>query len=270
MERKDVLVVGGDERQRYLAGELKKKEMDVEFFDQNEEDLFDKLRNSDRILLPIAAKGAVVDHAEEYMHQGQMIFGSVFPVQFQKICQKKGAKLFDYMKDETIAVQNAVATAEGSIAEAIRRSVVNLHGSGCLILGFGRCGEILANKLKGLSCDVTVMARSRAARAKAEAYGYHSMSFDSAGAINSFLFVFNTVPARVVERPFLEKLGKDVVVIDIASAPGGVDLEACSELGLNAGICPNLPARYAPKTSAKILAMAVWKQLMCAERGDEI
>ena len=46
-----------------------------------------------------------------------------------------------------------------------------LHGSGCLILGYGRCAKVLAEKLKGLSAEVTVCCRSEQQRAAAQASG---------------------------------------------------------------------------------------------------
>jgi dipicolinate synthase subunit A len=54
------------------------------------------------------------------------------------------------MKDEKIVILNAIATAEGTIMEAIRSSDQNLHGSNCIELGYGRCAKVLAQKLKAL------------------------------------------------------------------------------------------------------------------------
>ncbi len=48
------------------------------------------------------------------------------------------------MKMNDVAILNAVATAEGAIAEAIKRSIINIHQSNCLVLGYGRCAQILA------------------------------------------------------------------------------------------------------------------------------
>ena len=60
------------------------------------------------------------------------------------------------MKDESIAVFNAVATAEGAILEAMLHKQTNIHHSRTLVLGYGRCGKVLSEKLKGLSAHVTV------------------------------------------------------------------------------------------------------------------
>ncbi|MFR3070454.1 MAG: dipicolinate synthase, partial [Enterocloster sp.] len=46
-------------------------------------------------------------------------------------------------------------------------------------------------------------------------------------------------------------------VIDIASAPGGEDFEACKRAGIRAKLCPGLPGRFSPLASAQILRDAV-------------
>ena len=58
-----------------------------------------------------------------------------------------------------MTTRNAVATAEGAIAEAVLHSDGTLHGAACLVIGFGRVGLALAQRLRGLSAHVTVAAR---------------------------------------------------------------------------------------------------------------
>ena len=72
------------------------------------------------------------------------------------------------MKDEILTVKNSIATAEGAIAEAIQKSSRNLHGSRCLVLGYGTCGKTLVSYLTGMFCHVTVCARRPGIRAEAE------------------------------------------------------------------------------------------------------
>jgi dipicolinate synthase subunit A len=44
------------------------------------------------------------------------------------------------------------------------------------------------------------------------------------------------------------------VVIDIASAPGGVDFEAAKQLGIAAKLCPGLPGKYSPRSAGEAAA----------------
>ena len=263
MENK-MLVIRGDERQIYLMDVLRKAEFDVTFANDFLELTEDEVAKYQVLLLPIVVQPKVLEHCKENLKKGQRVYGGMFPEEFVQHIKRKGVILFDYTKDESIAIKNAVATAEGAIAEAIINSKVNLHGSQCLVIGFGRCGEILADKLKGLKCDVTVLLRNREQMARAEAYGYHVKScIEVKERVLQkekdvcYDYIFNTAPAMLVDKRFLQEQKNTVTIIDIASAPGGVDYEACKEFGIMAKNCLSLPGKYAPKTSAYILAERV-------------
>ena len=59
----------------------------------------------------------------------------------------------------------------------------------------------------------------------------------------------------------LAQFKPDAVVIDIASAPGGVDFDTCRKHAVRAKLCPGLPGIYSPMTSARILCQAVMDHL---------
>lgn len=179
----------------------------------------------------------------------------------ETICEKlctDGVSYFDFMKEEEVAIFNSIATAEGAISEALLRNPSNLHGSNCLVLGFGRCAKTLAQKLKNLCSNTTVCARSKAAQVSAYAQGFDSVDFLTLPSIiKKYNYIFNTVPSVVISRKELECMDKDTTIIDIASAPGGVDYKAAKELGINAYLCLGLPGKYSPKSSAEALVKAL-------------
>lgn len=51
-------------------------------------------------------------------------------------------------------------------------------------------------------------------------------------------------------------------MIDLASAPGGVDLAASRELGKTAVLAPGLPGKVAPVTAGRLLAQVVRDDLL--------
>lgn len=151
-----------------------------------------------------------------------------------------------------------IPTAEGAIYHAIEASPHVLHKSRCLILGFGKCGKALACKLKGLNANVTICARKDTDLAYAESCGYETISYDQLpDSIGNFLFIFNTVPARILDKYRLSFISKDAVIIDIASVPGGVDFETAEKLGIPTIHCLGLPGKLSPKTAADILAKQI-------------
>ena len=190
------------------------------------------------------------------------VFGGAIKPSVIEFFHEHDINYCDLMKIESVAIGNAIATAEGTILEAIQHSKTNLHQSRALILGYGRCAKILAHKLKGLDVYVTVAARKEEALAYAKASGYQTTSLQNETLnLSDYEFIFNTIPANLLTQNVLKTARKDVTIIDIASAPGGVDFHAASTLGLNASLCLALPGLYAPKASASILLDAIKSKL---------
>lgn len=198
------------------------------------------------------------DEIYEGMHPGEYLFAGCIPEWFMLKCAKREIRCYDYMKDEAVAVSNAVATAEGIIAEAVMKYKGTLHGCKCLVTGFGRCAKVLADKLKGMNAHVSICVRKNTDEVWAESMGYSAFNFHELERnIESFPVIFNTVPKKVFDRELLAKMRKNVMIFDIASAPGGVDYDVAERMGIEAAIYPSLPGKYSPEASARILASAV-------------
>ena len=145
------------------------------------------------------------------------------------------------MENEKITIFNTIATAEGALMEAIRNSNINLHGSNCLVIGYGRCGKILASKLKALDTRITITARSQEALSYANAYGNNTIPIsDMKDKLSSYDYIFNTVPSLILDKKCLDLVKKEVLIIDISSAPGGVDYDYANKLGISKAV-PGTP-----------------------------
>lgn len=191
-------------------------------------------------------------------HPPKMLIGGHFPQEVLDFARNYQIPCHDLLKCDSIAIANAIPTAEGAIYHAIKASPHVLHKSRCLILGFGKCGKALARKLKGLDAQVTVCARKDTDFAFAESCGYETLTYDQlADHIGNFLFIFNTVPVRVLDKHRLSFISKDAVIIDIASMPGGVDFDTAEKLSITTIHCLGLPGKLSPKTAADILAKQI-------------
>lgn len=213
------------------------------------------------------ASDLTVAHVAYLLKSHHILIGGNVPTPLLEICNAKHIHYFDLMLDEKIPIKNAIATAEGAIMEAISASDCNLHDSNCLVLGYGRCAKVLAQKLKGLDARVTIAARSPKALAYAEAAGHGSVLLENMKCIlPSFSYIFNTIPALILDRDSLELVDPQVTLIDIASAPGGVDFDYAKSHGINAKLCLGLPGKIAARTSANILVTEILVYLK--ERSD--
>ncbi|HHT97870.1 MAG TPA: dipicolinate synthase subunit DpsA [Clostridiales bacterium] len=190
----------------------------------------------------------------ELLDSNHILIAGSIPKATSNYCDDNSIQYIDLIQNENIAILNAIATAEGTIMEAIKSSSINLHSSKCLIIGYGRCGKILANKLKALDATISITARSVEALSYAYSYGFKTIHMDYIlQKLHEFDFIFNTVPALILDKEALDKIKQNCTIIDIASAPGGIDFDYANQINLNAKLCLGLPGKVAPETSAKII-----------------
>jgi len=176
----------------------------------------------------------------------------------RQMAAELGLRLVEVLKRDEVAIHNSIPSAEGAIQIAMEKTPITIHGSRSLVLGFGRTGLTLAGKLKALDSSTAVVARNPAQRARAvamgmEAYNFNAFVIEAASAD----FLFNTVPAMVIDQQVLKKLSKAALIVDLASSPGGTDFEEAQRLGIKAVLAPGLPGKVAPVTAGKILADVV-------------
>lgn len=206
--------------------------------------------------------------ASEKLQITQEVFGRLAPETLVIIGTAKpflrqwaarfGFRLVEIAEEDEVAILNAIPTAEGALEMAMHMLPITIHGCEAFVLGFGRIGQVLAERLAGLRARITVVARSRAALAKACAAGYSTCAFtDLAGEIGRAQVVFNTVPALVLTEAVLARTAPEVLIIDLASAPGGTDFQAAQRLERKAVLAPGLPGKVAPLTAGRVLAAVI-------------
>lgn len=168
------------------------------------------------------------------------------------------ADTFDYYTREDFAVQNAIPTAEGAIETAMREFPGTVHGSQCLVAGFGRVGKTLAWMLRGIGANVTVSARKPSDLAWIKAYGYIPVLTENACKKRQYDIIFNTVPSVIFNRTLLTEMSKNTLIIDLASPPGGVDFQSAEEIGVKAVCALSLPGKVAPKAAGEIIKNTIY------------
>ena len=182
----------------------------------------------------------------------------------EKICA--GRKIVNLLEDEEFLRENAQLTAEGAIVCAANFMKTAFRGSKCLVVGFGRIGQELTDLLVGMRAQPVVYARREESRRRAMQRGAIATESLEDG-ISGAKAVFSTPPEMVLSENILTCAAKDAVILDLASAPFGVDLEAAQRLGLSAWIESGVPGRYCPESAAFVLESAV-KRIIDRERSN--
>ncbi len=267
-----MLVVGGDKRNGHLARIAARHDWKVDAvwldqFDaayacrwpaQMQYDIYvlpyPFCERDGMIVTPMATKVLTArELAVQIPEKALVMSGSLGDI-LQTTAQTHQWRLHNPSWEESFAVGNAVPSAEGAISVAMSSSDACIHGSSCLVIGYGRLGRILARMLRGLGAHVWVAARKVKDRTWIRAEGHLACDLSELPqVVGEMSFVFNTAPAMVVDEALLQRMRGDVCIIDLASAPYGVDFEAAKQMGKRAWIEPSLPGRYAPMYAGAVL-----------------
>ena len=164
------------------------------------------------------------------LEPGQMVCGGRVDPVTAALAAQRGIAVRDYFAREELAVANAVPTAEGAIQIAMEHMPITLHSARVLVVGFGRVGRVTAQRMAALGAKVSVAARRYESLAWAQAMGYGAEKTGQlAGWLCGYDLIVNTVPSLVLGEAELADLKPDCLVLDLASKPGGVDLEAAAK-----------------------------------------
>jgi dipicolinate synthase subunit A len=171
----------------------------------------------------------------------------------------EGRYIEDYAARENFAVGYAALAAEGAAELAMAGTDGALCKSRALVLGYGRLGKILSARLAALGARVTAAARREGDLAMAEAMGCDTVSLSALDMrLGEFDYIFNTVPAPVLNTKRLAEIRCGVFMVELAGEPGGFDVRKAETLGIRAVAAPGLPGKCAPQAAAELMRDAVY------------
>lgn len=274
---RNIWVVGGDLRQRALARLLREDGHTVHIAALEGEGLAPEplgpglalahcvilplpVTQREEILhTPLSEEEVTLSQVLDYMEAGQILCGGLVSPAVRAAGEQRGLRVFDYYAREECMVANAVPTAEGAVQVAMEELPFTLHSARVLILGFGRVGKLTAHRMGALGAKVTVSAQGYEDLAWAAAYGHETGWLETLSCeLGGFDLIVNTIPAQVLDRRRLQWVNPGAFLLDLASAPGGVDRAAAKELGLRVLQAPGLPGRTAPVTAAAAIRDSVY------------
>lgn len=288
-----VTIIGGDKRNIYFIPELVRMGADVtavgfpvcpELEQVNlTRNIKTALKNAQVIIFPMSGSDPngniktldenyhiqLTESVAELVSPGTLVIIGFARDFLRNWAEKYRWKLVEIGEMDSVAILNAIPSAEGAIQIAMEKLPITIHDSNSFVLGFGRLGKTLARMLRGIGARVTVVARKRSDLARAFEMGYRPLVFTRLQQhVVEADIVFNTVPALVLDEKILMAMKKDVLIVDLAAAPGGTDFVAANRMGINAILAPGLPGIVAPKTGGKILAQVI-PQLILREIPPE-
>jgi len=217
--------------------------------------------------LPFAQEGESVRLFDllEVLPDDALLAGGRFSPTVKELAERRGCRLFDYFDCEELQQKNALPTAEGAVAILMREIPRTVSGLSVAVTGYGRVAKALVKLLLAMEASVTVVARKQSdldAAASCGARTLHLVGKSSLLPLTSgYDAVFNTVPYWLFDEEILSATDPHTLLIDLASAPGGVDAAAASAAGIRVIWALSLPGRYAPVTAGEIIAQTILSHL---------
>ncbi len=268
----NILFLGGDKRQEHIYKLIKEKYFNTSIAAFQDNVLERKtLREAEIIIFPtITSNDNYTLNAPEYSEAIMLedviatsvkavafICGKI-PQSFKNNIELSGKKCYQYLESAPFKILNAIPTAEAAISIAVCNRNKTLWGSKSLVIGNGCIGKALSRLLQCYGSDVTVAARKDADIADISRKGYRSLYTKEINEhLSNFDLIFNTVPARVIDKEAIAELDHNKLLIELASKPYGFDNNYIDECKCKIIIASSLPGKYSPKTAAEIAAVTI-------------
>lgn len=283
-KRKKYLIVGGDDRFIELVRIYQAKGYDISTFGMdkavlygvhNFETLAEAVNSTDIVIgpVPFAKDGNKVN--AKYAKEDILIQDLFKVIDKEKIfllgaankatkelASEYGIRYTDYYGDESYQILNTIPTVEGTIAIIINEIRKTIFGSRILILGYGRIGKMLSEYLNMMGAEVYVEARKEADLTWILSKRLKALRLDAlSDYVGNMDIIVNTVPALILNRDLLDRISSNTLLLDLASAPGGIDFQYAAEKGIKAIHALGIPGKMAYRSAAEYIFQTIEKMM---------
>lgn len=272
---RNIVIIGGDKRQKYLKTFLEEQGREVCSYglfdwDDDTERLKSAIsvnsvivlplpatRNDKTINMPFSKKETSIERLISFLGKENIVFGGIIKGELLSRLRETEIPFVDYYDTEFIE-KNAVLTAFGALKILLEHIDFALPLGKFAVTGYGRVAKETVSVLKSLSCGVTVFARNPFKRDDALIKGCDALPISELiNCADEFDVIINTVPAKVINTQVLAKMRKDSKIIELASAPYGVDFDEARKFGIDVVKAFGLPGKYTPKTAGEIIGKRI-------------
>lgn len=271
-----IFLVGGDRRQQYLEQILREKGFSTYSLgllkEETKEDFLKALReeyaptvllplpatrDGETVSMPLSSLKLTFDELFSVLKSGAHLLGFSLPQEVKEKAKKQEIVCED-VYSETVVFENAVLTARAAKMILQRKRRKPLAETKVAITGFGHVGKALLEVLLPDVGGLTVFARSAKQRQEAMDCGANAEQLSSlAESIEHFDVLLNTIPFPILGEDILQKSKEDILLLELASKPFGIDFAAAEALSRTAILAAGLPGKYFPFEAATVLSKAI-------------
>ena len=223
-------------------------------------------RDGIKLNAPFARKEILIENFKKNLNGKKFFAGRILEENFwteeNASEDKPKIQMYDLLKDDELTILNAIPTVEGAIKIAIDEREETIHESNVLVCGYGRIGKIACDRFSKLGANVYCTARKETDLAWIREKRFIPLTYPEViNFASRFDIVINTVPTLIIKKEELDAFNKDVLLIELASLPGGFDKEYIKQKGLKLITAPGIPGKEMPKTAAKYIKKVIDKIL---------
>ncbi len=267
MKRSELLFIGGDKRRLYTEKYLISKGYKTVSYEENPDLFFKKLKNEksavilplpftrdgENLNIPESSEKISIKEFLSYLKKGDKVVGGLLTKDFLAELSKIGAVGCEYYCEDLI-LENAELTAD-AVFTVFSENDIDIFSKKTALLGFGRTAKALAVRLSQKGIDFSVVARSKSAENDAVSMNYDFVKLNSfTEEIQEFDIILNTVPALILDENLLRKAKNNVTVVDIASAPFGIEKSVAEKYNVKLIRALGLPGKYYPEKAGELIA----------------
>jgi dipicolinate synthase subunit A len=279
-----ILFLGGDQRQLSIVNELSTRHS-IDVVGYKLAELEDKIKKIDIENLNISLYDVIIfpvngvqdnyvlktSFENEPIHldlsllstskSNALIFTGIRTKWLDDILKSSNKECIALMEENDVKKQNSIPTVEGIIGDLVYNTPNTINQANILVLGYGNIGKLLVEKLKSLGANVVVgvMEENDFEYLKEQDisafFTADQQSFSV--AVKQSQIIINTVPSLMLNKELLDAVEKETYILDVASAPHGVDKDYAIERGLNHKLSLGIPSIVAPKTAGLILSKKI-------------
>jgi dipicolinate synthase subunit A len=283
MKNRNIVIVGGDKRQKYLKEYLSGQGLAVSSYglfdwDDDTDKLKSMIDENSVIILPLPAtrsgktvnmpfskKEIEVDRLLSFLGKENLVFGGIIKGELLSRLRETDIPYIDYY-DEAFVEKNAVLTAFGTLKIILEHIDFALPMGKFAVTGYGRVSKETASLLSSLSCNVTVFARNPSQREDAMIKGCKAHPITMLTSLaHEYDIIINTVPSQIFTEETSKNINEKCKVIELASAPYGMDFELMRKNGVEVIKAFGLPGKYTPKTAGEIIGKRIQQHLQKEE-----
>ena len=263
----DVLVLGGDGRNRLLCKMLNVKGFDTEYV--NTVNDLHKAIEKDHIaaVFPVPfSKDKIhifsdnpdfrieIDNNMLTSADFKLVIGGGFDNNTKIRFLKSGKVIFNLTENEKFKEINGIFTAQGALRLLLETENRYLKNKKVLVTGYGKIAEPLSQLLLKNGLEVWVSARKYSKLVEARKSGCNILElYRLQDSCSYFDYIFNTVPYNIFSSDTIRSFKTDSAYFELASAPFGAKKEWFEAENKRYVDGSSLPGKYLAYSSAELL-----------------